>query len=226
MRLLQRFSEIFVVLALFRSPEPFDGCELIFSEIEIALDDLCLAKIFTHLRVVRIERDGLQVISDPFVGATELTLRITATIERARGVRVLQCVEDVESLLVALRLRERIGIFGEFGVRENAAVSLKALVLLPVPDLSRGARCKVLLLNIRVTPDSSASASSRSGRAARASTGSRASAPSRSAPAACAVTSSRSSPAARASPGSAAGTSPASSTARAAPSAHSLRGEA
>ena len=142
---------------------------------------------------------------------------------RARGVRVFQCVEDVESLLVALRLRERIGIVGEFGVTENAAVSLKALVLLPVPDLSRGARCKVLLLNIRVTPDSSASASSP---AARAATGSRASAPSRSAPAACATTSSPSSPAARASPGSAAGASPASSPARAASSAHSLRGEA
>ena len=83
MRLLQRFSEIFVVLALFRSTEPFDGCELIFSEIEIALDDICFAKIFTHLRVVRIERDGLQVISDPFVGATELTRRITPIIERA-----------------------------------------------------------------------------------------------------------------------------------------------
>src|SRR3984957_11055949 len=134
--------------------------------------------------VVRIERDGVQVISDPFVGATELTRRIPAIIERARGVRVFQCVEDVESLLVALRLRERIGIFGEFGVTENAAVSLNALVLLPVPDLSRGARCKVLLLNIRVTPDSSASASasasasSRSSPAARAATGSRASAPS------------------------------------------------
>jgi hypothetical protein len=130
------------------------------------------------------------------------------------------CVEDVESLLVALRLRERIGIFGEFGVTENAAVSLKALVLLPVPDLSRGARCKVLLLNIRVTPDSSASASSRSSPAARAATGSCASA--RSAPAACATTSS----ATRATSGSAARATSASSTARAASSAHSLRGEA
>src|ERR1700733_13882394 len=131
-----------------------------------------------------------------------------------------QCVEDVESLLVALRLRERIGIFGEFGVTEHAAVSLKALVLLPVPDLSRGARCKVLLLNIRVTPDSSASASA-SSPAARAAPGSRARAPPPPPPPPPPP-----SPAARAPPGSAAGASPASSPARAASSAHSLRGEA
>ncbi len=90
----------------------------------MSLNDIRLAKIFAHLGEIGIERDGLQIIANPFVGASKFAGSIAALIERPRRVGVLERVEHVDRLLIAVGLGEPEGIFGEFGIKQNAAVSL------------------------------------------------------------------------------------------------------
>src|SRR5271166_1829831 len=165
-RVIQRLGEFAVILAVRRTADLLDRGQLIFGEVELAFDHIGFAEILAHLRIVGIKGDGLEIIGDPFVGAPELAGRIAAIVEGARRVRIVERVEHVDRFLEAVGLRQRIGVFGELPIGKNAAVSLQALVLLPVPDLSRDAGREVLLLNVGVTIKSAASSPSASARAA------------------------------------------------------------
>jgi len=89
------------------------------------------------------------------------SLSLAALIERPRCVGVLEPVEHVDRLLIAVGL-------GEFGIKQNAAVSLLALARLGVPDLTWNASCAVALVEGAIRP---CAASATSGSAARAACG-------------------------------------------------------
>ena len=74
-----------------------------------------------HLKLVVVR---LTVFRHAFVGASKFAGSIAALIERPRRVGVLERVEHVDRLLIAVGLGEPEGIFGEFGIKQNAAVSL------------------------------------------------------------------------------------------------------
>ena len=112
---------------------------MLLGEIVLALDDIGFAEIFAHLRIVGIERDRFQVIADALVGVAELAGRVAAIVERARRVRVVQQVEHVDRFLISVGLGERVGVFGEFGIRQDAAAPDEALLMLRVPDHARRA---------------------------------------------------------------------------------------
>ena len=114
MRLIQGLGQIAIILAVFRAAELLDRRQLILGEVELALDDIGFAEILAHLGIIRIEGDRLQVVVDPLVRAPELAGGVAAVVQRARRVGVVERVEDVERLLVALGLGKRIGVFGQF----------------------------------------------------------------------------------------------------------------
>src|SRR5271166_3926086 len=190
-RLFQGFGKILEIFARLRPAELLDRRQLILGEIVLALDHIGFAEVLAHLRVGRVESDRLQVVADSFVRPSKLARRITAVVERARRIGVVERVEHVERFLVSLGLGERIGVFGEFGIGQNAGVFLQTLVPFRTPDLARSACGEVrrgegaeglrLAGSIEPpasapTPRSSASASSTTraaaGSTARAATGS------------------------------------------------------
>jgi hypothetical protein len=116
---------------------------LLSGELIVALDDIALPKILAHLRGVGIESNRLEIVSNPFVGVSQLAGRITAIVERARSVRIVQKIEDTDRFLIAVGLGERIGVFSEIRVWQHAAVSHETLTMLGVPDHSRRAGCEV-----------------------------------------------------------------------------------
>lgn len=63
-------------------------------EIVLALDDMDFAKVLAHLRAIGIERDRLEVITNP-VGASQPAGCVAAIVERAGRIRV---VEDASGL--------------------------------------------------------------------------------------------------------------------------------
>jgi hypothetical protein len=63
-------------------------------------------------------------IASPSCRRKGRSLSLAALIERPRCVGVLERVEHVDRLLIAVGLGEPEGIFGEFGIKQNAAVSL------------------------------------------------------------------------------------------------------
>ena len=80
---------------------------MILGKVEFPLDDIGFAEILAHLRIVRIEGDGLEIVADPFVRAAEFARRITAIVEGAGGIGIVENVEDVDRLLVPVGLGER-----------------------------------------------------------------------------------------------------------------------
>jgi hypothetical protein len=122
-RLCQRLGQILVILTVLTA-KLLDRRQLLSGEPIVALDDIRLPKILAHLRVVGIERNRLEIVSNPFVPASKLAGRITARVERARSVRIVQKIEDIDRFLIAVSLGERIGVFSEIrGLAARCCVS-------------------------------------------------------------------------------------------------------
>src|ERR1700691_5348701 len=134
-RLCQRAGQVLVILAVLTA-KLLDRRQLLFGEILLALDDIGFAKVLAHLRVIGIERDRLEVIANPLVGASELAGRVAAIVERARAIRVAQEVEHVDRFLIPVSLGECISVFRHLGVRQDVAAPNEALATLRVPDLA------------------------------------------------------------------------------------------
>src|ERR1700692_1845391 len=82
---VQRLGELAVILTVLRTADRLDCSKLILGEIELALDHIGFAEILSHLRIVGIKRNRLQIIADPFVGATEFASGIAAIVASAAG---------------------------------------------------------------------------------------------------------------------------------------------
>src|SRR6202042_2343539 len=134
-RLCQRAGQILVILAVLTA-KFLDRGQLLFGEIVLALDDIGFAKVLAHLRVIGIERNRLEVVANPFVGASKLAGRVAAIVERAGSIRVVQKVEHVDGFLVPVSLSERISVFRHLGVRQDVAAPNETFATLRVPDLA------------------------------------------------------------------------------------------
>ena len=118
---VRRLGEILVFLAFGRAAELLDRLQLIFREIVFALDDIGLAEIFAHLRIFGSSATDLDN-TDALLGASQFAGRVAAIVQGARRIGILQHVEHLQRLLIALGLGEREGVFGKSGIGQHPAV--------------------------------------------------------------------------------------------------------
>src|ERR1700722_1788294 len=162
MRVVERLLEVLIFLAVAVATNRFDCGELFLGEIELALDDIGFAEIFAYLRIIRIERDGLEIIADALIDLAQFARDIAAIVQRLRSIRILREIEDLQRFLEAFRLGQRVSVVDKLVVREDPAMLRQAFLRLGVPYFAARASRQIGLLSFVTIGRAAAPASSSS----------------------------------------------------------------